>query len=106
MKTVYACRWDKFVAWFSTKQVNLLHDKLSEILLFVLSLGQQGLALGTVKGYLSVISPLRLPDQPSLFKSPVAMLSLIGLQHISTFSFHYVRVGLEFSLNFSYVFSF
>ena len=71
------------MAWCVTKQVDLLHAKLSEVLLFVLSVAQQDLALGAVKGYLSAISPfLRLLDQPSLFKSPVVMRFLKGLQHL------------------------
>ena len=49
----------------------------------MLSLTEQGLALGTVKGYLSaLLAFLRLPDQPSLFKPPVVMRLLKGLQHM------------------------
>ena len=51
-KTVYACLWDKFVAWCAEKQIDPLSAPLSEVVVFVLSLAQQGLALGTVEGYL------------------------------------------------------
>ena len=39
-KSVYACHWDKFVAWCITKQVDPLHAKLSKVLLFFLSLAR------------------------------------------------------------------
>ena len=53
------------------------------MLLFALSLAQQGLSLGTVKGYLSFpLAFLRLPDQCSLYKSPVVTRFLKCLQHM------------------------
>ena len=77
-KTVYVCRWDKFVAWCADK-IDPLTAPLSEVLLFILSLARHGLALGTVKGYLSAISAfLQLPDQ----HSPVVTRFLKGLQHM------------------------
>lgn len=54
------------------------------MLLFILALAQHGSALGTLKGYLSALSVfLRLPDQPSLFKSPIINRFLKGLVHMS-----------------------
>ena len=48
----------------------------------MLSLAQQCPALDTVKGYRSAVSAfLRLPNQPSLFKSPFVTRFLKGLQH-------------------------
>ncbi|KAJ1208809.1 hypothetical protein NDU88_004192 [Pleurodeles waltl] len=82
-KTVYTCCWNKFVAGCTNKSVDSLSAPLSEVLLFVLSLAQQGSSLGTLKGYLSAISAfLRLPDQPSLFKSPLVSMFLKGLTHL------------------------
>ncbi|KAJ1101564.1 hypothetical protein NDU88_006631 [Pleurodeles waltl] len=82
-KTVYACRWNKFVAWCTNKSVDPLSATRSEVLPFILSLAQQGSALGTLKGYLSAMSAfLRLSDQPSLFKSPIVSRFLKGLTHL------------------------
>ena len=80
-KTVYACR-DKFVAWCAEKLIDPLSAPLSQVLLFALSLACQGLSLGTVKVYLStLLAFLRLPDQPSLFKSLVVTHFRKGLQY-------------------------
>ena len=55
------------MSWCATKQVDPLYAQLYEVLLFVSSLAQQGLALGTVKGYLSaILAFLRFPDQSLL----------------------------------------
>ena len=57
--------------------------KFRYLVVFELSLAQQGLAVATVKGYLSAISAfLQLPDQ--LFKLSVMMRFLKGLIHVST----------------------
>ena len=63
------------MAWCASKQVDPLSAPL--VVLFALFFVCQGLSLGTVKGYLSALSAvLRLPDQPSLFKSPVFLKCL------------------------------
>ena len=49
-KTIYACRWDTFVAWGATEKVDPLSASLFEVV-FALSLARQGLACGTVEGY-------------------------------------------------------
>ena len=73
-KIIYAGRGEKFVVCCSSGNVLCLQAQLTDLLLFCLSLARRGLAIATVKGYLSALSAfLSLPDQPSLFKSPVVM---------------------------------
>lgn len=79
-RTVYARCWNKFVAWCCSWQLDALQDNVSNVLMFALPLAWQGLALGTVKGYLWTLSVfLWLPDQPSLFK----LVSSLSLHHTS-----------------------
>ena len=78
-KTAYSGRWNKFVGWCSGKNIDPLR---SHILQFTLSLAQQGSSVSTVKGYLAALSAfVCLPDQPSLFKSPIVMRFLKGLNN-------------------------
>ena len=73
------------MAWCGIRNMNTLHAKLSDVLLFVLSLAQQGFAMATVKGYLSALSAfLSLLDKQSLFKSPFVMRFLKGLGLVSS----------------------
>lgn len=70
-KSIYAGHCDKSVAG----NMDLLQAK------FMLCLAQRGFVVGTIKGYL--VAFLWLPDEPSLFKSPVVMRFLRGLTHVS-----------------------
>lgn len=82
-KMEYTCCLRTFVAWCTDKHVDPLSAPLSQVILFILNLAQQGSASGTLKDYLSAISAfLRLPDQPSLFKSPIAHRFLQALPHM------------------------
>ncbi|KAJ1198543.1 hypothetical protein NDU88_002382 [Pleurodeles waltl] len=64
-KTVYTCGWNKFVAWCTNKSVDPPSAPLSEVLLFILSLVQQGSALGTLKGPVHHFAYLLRTQHPS-----------------------------------------
>lgn len=82
-KSIYSRRWDKVMAWYGVHKIDPLQANQLDVLLFVLSLAKQGLALGTIKGYLlALLAFLRLLNQPSFFKLPDVIQFIKGLTRV------------------------
>lgn len=92
----------KFVVWCITLQTDQLQDKWLDVLLFVLSLVQLGLAVGTVKGYCS--SLLTFAGQTVLVEITHGYaFSKTFATYLSTKALCDATVGLEVGPHFSCV---
>lgn len=97
---VYACHWEKCMAWCTSKPMYPLSAPLSQVL-FVFSMAQQSSALCTVKGYLShIVAFFLLLDQPSLVRLWLVFSRDSNI--IFSKTIHYVPKGPQSGLNISH----